>query len=73
MTVNGGGRDGASVRRERLQALLGLAADEGDEAKVRAVFMLKTGLTLRRIDEMLCDLEAAGLIERREGKIKLVE
>jgi len=68
-------RDGAETRRQRLQAMLDLirGAKKIDEKKLKGVFMLKTGLTLPKIEEYLRDLETTGLIDRVDGQICYVD
>jgi len=68
-------RDGAETRRQRLQAMLDLirGAKKIDEKKLKGVFMLKTGLTLQKIEEYLRDLETTGLIDRVDGQICYVD
>lgn len=64
-------RDGAEMRRIRLQQLLDLITNNPGlpEHKIKGLFMLKTGLTSHRIDEYLNDLEESGMIERKDGMI----
>jgi predicted transcriptional regulator len=64
-------RDGAAVRRKRLQALIDLIARHQEEPiwnrnRVIGTFMLQTGLTRARIDDYIQELIDVGLI-RSEG------
>ena len=51
-------KDGAAVRQERLNLLMDLIEHNQDtmtEKKMKGIFMLKTGLTRRKIDEYFID------------------
>lgn len=67
-------RDGAEIRRLRITKLLDLIEKNGDlpERKIKGLFLLQTGLTSRKIDEYIDDLERSDLIERKDGKLSLV-
>jgi predicted transcriptional regulator len=43
-----------------------------EERKLKGVYMLKTGLTLTKIEEYLRDLEATGLVERDGDGVRYV-
>jgi predicted transcriptional regulator len=64
-------RDGAEIRRQRILKLLDLIENNQDlaETKIKGLFLLQTGLTTRKIDEYLNDLETAGLIKREDGRL----
>ena len=60
-------RDGASIRKARLKALMDLIeAHEGDPAwtrrKTLGMFMLQTGLKTRTINEMVDECIEAGIM-----------
>jgi hypothetical protein len=66
-------KDGAAVRQERLKLLMGLIEKNQDtmtEKKMKGIFMLKTGLTRRKIDEYFEDLVDVEIIERKNGKVR---
>jgi hypothetical protein len=68
-------KDGAQIRKERVAQLIDLIEkmSEESEKRVKGMFMLRTGLTIKTIDDMLNDLEVAEIIERRDGKLVLVK
>ena len=62
-------RDGAEIRRERLQILLNLVESNENnpnmtERRIKAIFMLRTGLTRRKIDEYVEDVISTGFVKR---------
>ena len=64
-------------RRVRKQNLLDLIRNSGEQGvslkKAKSVFSLKTGLSFRKIEEYLRELEEGGLIEISEDTVKAVE
>ena len=64
-------------RRVRKRNLLDLIRNSGEQGvslkKVKSVFSLKTGLSFRKIEEYLRELEEGGLIEISEDTVKTVE
>ena len=67
-------RDGAEIRRMRLQILLEIIENHSElsELKIKGLFMLKTGLTSRKIEEYFVDLENVDQIERKDEKVFLL-
>jgi len=66
-------RDGAETRRLRLQKLVEIikANPESEQKRVSALFMLQTGLTKRRIEEYIEELQNAESIRIENGKFIL--
>lgn len=64
-------RDGAEIRKKRVDMLINIIERNYDvhESKVKALFMRQTGLTLKRINEYLEELEIVGIIERKDDRI----
>ena len=64
-------RDGAAIRKERINQLLDIITKnpEASENKVKGIFMLRTGLTLKTISDYIDELIFAEIIERDDGKL----
>ena len=65
----------ARARRDRKIALMAIIKrmQPVDERKLMGIFSLQTGLKFRTITEYLNELEAAGLIDRKDGMISIPE
>jgi len=71
--LSGRGRDGAELRRERLQILMNMIRTiDLPEQKLKGVFMLRTGLTVAKIEEYIRDLVDIGIVQREGEELKLV-
>lgn len=66
-------RDGAEIRKERLKELMNLIQHNPDldEKRIKGIYMLKTGLTMNKIDEHVDELVIAGIVIRENGKLSL--
>lgn len=66
-------KDGAQTRKLRIDKLLDIIQrnPELEEKRIKALFTLQTGLTRRRVEEYIEELEEMGLIRRENGKIIL--
>ena len=64
-------KDGAAIRRERITMLLDIITRNPEvlENKVKGLFMLRTGLTIRTITEMIEDLIMAEILKREGDKL----
>jgi len=69
-------RDGAAIRKGRLNALMKLVMDHEEEPewtrrRVVGTFILQTGLKTRTINEMIGELIDAGIMSNKGDKLHM--
>jgi predicted transcriptional regulator len=64
-------KDGAAIRKERINLLLDIITKnpEASENKVKGIFMLKTGLTMKTIGDYVEELILVEIVQRDGDKL----
>lgn len=68
-------RDGAAIRRERLQMIVEIVRREPGVriARIQIMMAMRTGLTKRRVSEYVKELVEGELLIEEEGQFRVAE